>query len=345
MNIQNIISMPHDTPPTQGEVIEVAPGILWARMPLPMALDHVNIYALADGDGWVLVDTGMNSRKSRAILADLMAGPLGGKPIHRVLVTHHHPDHIGMAGWLQAEHGAQIWTSRTAWLMARMLVLDEQATWPAETVEFYRRAGMHPGILAARLAERPFNFADSVAPLALGFHRVDQDDVLQIGARRFQVHLGNGHAPHHITLWSLDDDVVIAGDQILPGISPNLGVYPTEPEADPVGEWLESCSRLLAMARPNHFVLPGHKLPFTGLAPRLTQLIENHHGALNRLRSHLREPSTAAGCFDTLYGRSIGAGEYGLALVEALGHLNHLRRQGEVERRLGADGAWHWSAV
>jgi len=342
MNQHQTIRMPFETPPEPGAMTEVAPGILWARMPLPGKLDHVNIYALADGDGWVLVDTGMNSRKGRGILTGLIDGPLAGKPIHKVLVTHHHPDHIGMAGWLRETYGTEIWTSRTAWLLARMLVLDEQENWPAETVEFYRRAGMDAEILAARLAERPFNFADSVAPMALGFHRVDQGDVLHIGKRRWQVHLGNGHAPDHITLWSKDDDLVIAGDQILPGISPNLGVYPTEPGADPVGEWLESCARFLPLARPGHFVLPGHKLPFTGLAPRLTQLIDNHHSALDRLRAHLREPAIATGCFNALYGRSIGHGEYGLALVEAVGHLNHLHRLGEVDRRLGPDGAWLW---
>ncbi len=342
MNIARPIRMPFETPPATGAVIEVTQGIFWARMPLPMKLDHVNIYALADDDGWTLVDSGMNSGKSQRIMADLLAGPLGHLPLKRVLVTHHHPDHVGLAGWLAQTYGAEVMMSRTAWLMARMLVLDVQESWPHETVEFYRRAGMDADILAARLAERPFNFADVVAPLALGFRRIEAGDVLHLANRKWDVHFGHGHAPDHVTLWSRTDDIVIAGDQILPGISPNLGVYPTEPEADSVGEWLESCTRLLPLARPDHLVLPGHKLPFTGLAARLEQLIDNHHGALARLRTHLREPATAASCFMALYGRSIGAGEYGLALVEAIGHLNHLHRLGEISREPGADGAYRW---
>lgn len=337
-----IIRSPWPAPPASGEVVEVAPDILWARMPLPMKLDHVNIYALADADGWTLIDTGMNTAKSRAIMAALLDGPLAGRPLARVLVTHHHPDHIGLAGWLRDTYGAEIWTTRTAWLMARMLVLDEQDRWPPETEDFYRKAGMDPEILAERLATRPFNFADSVAALRLGYHRIAQGDQLSLAGRRWAVELGNGHAPDHITLWSQDDNLVIAGDQILPGISPNLGVYPTEPHADTVGEWLHSCTRFLPMARPDHLVLPGHKLPFVGLAPRLGQLIDNHHAALDRLRSHLRVPSTAAGCFAPLYGRKIGTGEYTLALVEAIGHLNHLHKRGEIFRELRADGAYHW---
>ncbi len=334
------ITFPYDTPPEQGHMTEVAPGIHWIRLPLPMKLDHVNIYALEDGEGWTLVDTGFNSARGREIWADLLAGPLQGKPVHRVIVTHHHPDHVGMAGWLQSAHGAGLWTTRTAWLFARMLTLDVQAVWPQETLLFYRRAGMDRAFYDKRRAERPFNFADVVAPMPLGFHRISEGDVLRIGARDFTVRLGHGHAPDHITLWS--KDVVIAGDQVIPGISSNLGVYATEPEADPVGEWLQSCEKLRPFARPDHLVLPGHKLPFYGLETRLNQLIDNHHTALNRLIAHLETPHTAAQCFQPLFRRKISDGEYGLALVEAVGHLNHLHRIGQVTRRRGENDAWLW---
>ena len=334
------LRFPHETPPEGAEMIEVAKGVHWIRLPLPMKLDHVNVYALEDGDGWTVIDTGMNSRKGRALWEALMAGPLQGRPIKRVLLTHHHPDHVGMAGWLQAEHGAELWTTRTAWLFARMLTLDVQETWPEETLAFYRSAGMDKAFYEKRRAERPFNFADVVAPMPLGFKRLDEGDTLQIGDRSFTVRLGQGHAPDHITLWS--DDVVIAGDQIIANISSNLGVYATEPEADPVGAWFEACERLKPFAEPHHLVLPGHKLPFTGLKTRLTQLINNHHTALDRLKSHLTEPRTAAECFQPLFKRSIGDGEYGLALVEAVGHVNHLYKIGEVSRERRADGAFLW---
>ena len=155
--------------------------------------------------------------------------------------------------------------------------------------------------------------------------------------------MGNGHAPEHATLWA--DDIVIGGDQLIPSISPNLGVYATEPMANPVADWLESCERLLAFATPSQLVLPGHKLPFYGLPTRLRQLIDNHHGALARLETYLAQPHTAAACFQVMFKRSIGPGEYGLALVEAYAHCQHLWHAGRATRVMGDDGAWMWQAV
>lgn len=333
---------PFETPPGEGEALEVALGIHWIRMPLPMKLDHVNCYALDDGDSWTVIDTGLDSRRSRAIWTTLLAGPLAGKPVKRVLVTHHHPDHIGLAGWFQTEHGAELATTRTAWLMARMLTLDVQARAVSETLAYWRSAGMDPAIYDQREAERPFNFADVVAPMPLGFRRIQEGDVIQTAGRTWDVRIGHGHAPEHATLWSRTGDVVLGGDQLLASISPNLGVYATEPEADPVAEWLETCERLSAFAKDSQLVLPGHKLPFTGLPTRMRQLIDNHHGALNRLVAALDQPRTAVDCFDILFKRRIGAGEYGLALVEAMAHLNHLYHAGQVTRTRRDDGAWGW---
>ncbi|WP_298974000.1 MBL fold metallo-hydrolase [uncultured Roseobacter sp.] len=331
---------PWEDPPSEGAAIEVATGVLWMRLPLPMKLDHVNVYALDDGDSWTVIDSGFASNRSKAIWQQLMAGPLQGKPIGRVVVTHHHPDHIGLAGWLQSEHGAELITTRTAWLMARMLTLDEQAVPSAENLAFYRSAGMDAEIYAQRAQERPFNFSDVVTQLPLGFTRIKQGDTLKMGGRLWDVHIGNGHAPEHATFWSRDDNLVLAGDQILPSISPNIGVYATEPMADPIAEWLEACERLSTLARPDHLVLGGHKLPFTGLPMRMRQLIDNHHGALKRLLAYLDTPKSAAECFAPLFKRTIGPGEYGLALVEAVAHLSHLYQDGLAMRSRREDGAW-----
>ena len=344
MNAPTGLRYPWPEPPAEGEAIEVAEGVLWIRLPLPMALDHVNVYALDDGESWTIVDTGFASKRSRAIWEKVLAGPLAGKPVGRVIVTHHHPDHVGLAGWFQSEHGATLWTTRTAWLFSRMLQLDEQAVPAQETVAFYRSAGMDPKILEARRNERPFNFADVVHPMPLGFKRIKEGDVIRIGGRDWDVHIGNGHAPEHATFWSRDDNLVLSGDQILPSISSNIGVYATEPEADPVGDWMEACERLSQYAREDHLVLGGHKTPFTGLPLRMRQLIDNHHGALKRLEEFISEPRVAGDCFPPLFKRKIGASEYGLALVEAFAHLNHLYQTGKASRTMREDGAWVWQA-
>ena len=330
---------PFPEPPETGTAIEVAPGVLWFRLPLPMKLDHVNIYALEEADGWTLIDTGMRTKAGIAALKAVMAGPLGGKPVTRVILTHHHPDHVGLAGRLIRD-GAELWSTRTAYLTARMLTLDAQNSYPPETMTFYQRAGMDAEVLETRAKDRPFNFADVCDPLPLGYKRLRQDDELRFGGRNWRVHIGNGHAPEHATFWSLDDNLVLAGDQILPSISPNIGVYPTEPEADPVGEWLEACERFATFAREDHLVLGGHKLPFVGLPTRLRQLIGNHHGVLDRLRDHLGTACSAGECFQPIFKREIGAGEYGLALVEAFAHCQHLFHTGEARRTTREDGAY-----
>ena len=342
---KNGLRFPWSEPPAEGAAIEVADGVLWMRMPLPMVLDHVNIYALADEDGWTIVDTGFNSKRGRAIWEKLLVGPLAGRPVRRVLITHHHPDHVGLAGWLQNRTGATLLATRTAWLMARMLCLDDQACPAPETLRFWRRAGMDPTILAKRAVERPFNFADVVWPIPLGFQRIKQDDVLHLAGRDWVVHIGNGHAPEHATLWSQSDNLVLAGDQVLSSISPNIGVYATEPQADPVGEWLEACNRFVGLANAAHLVLGGHKMPFTGLPLRLRQLIDNHHGALVRLCDVLDQPKAATECFMVLFKRKIGDAEYGLALVEAYAHLSHLYQHGHLSREIREDGAYVYRRI
>ena len=336
-----MIRHPFDTPPDPGTAIEVAEGVWWMRLPLPMKLDHVNVYALDDGDGWTLIDTGFDTKRTRREWEALLAGPLGWRKVRRVVATHHHPDHIGLAGWFQTQ-GAELVTTRTAWLYARMLVLDVQDLPTPEAIEFWRGTGMPAAELQRRSTERPYNFADVVAPLPLGFTRLIEGQTIRMGGRDWVVRMGDGHAPEHATFWEIGGNLVIGGDQLLPGISANIGVYPTEPMADPLGEWLTSCARLAPFAKDDQLVLPGHKLPFTGLPFRLTQMVENHHGALNRLAAFLSEPRRAAECFVPVFGREIGGDAYGMALVEAVAHLNHLLVAGRAKRIVADDGAWLW---
>lgn len=315
---------------------------MWARLPLPMALDHVNVYFLDDGDGWTLVDTGLDWPTGRAALEAVLEALPG--PVTRVLVTHHHPDHVGLAGMLQAR-GAELLMPRTGWLTARMLWLDEQALPDAQAIAYWRAAGMPADMIAAKAAERPFNFRDMIAELQPGFTALEEGARLRMGGRAWRIRFGQGHAADHATLWEEGGPLVIAGDQMLPGISPNISLYPTEPGADPLGGWLESCTRLAEHARDDQLALCGHKLPFTGLPLRLEQLASNHHAALRRLLAHIATPRVAAECFAPLFKRPIDAGIYGMALGEAMAHLMHLVHTGAATRWRRDDGAWLWQAI
>lgn len=339
-----MIKTPFEVPPAEGEAIEVAPGVLWMRLPLPMALDHVNVYAFDEGDSWTIVDTGFASKRSRSIWEKLLSGPLSGKPVSRLIGTHHHPDHIGLAGWF-IERGAELCMARTGWLMARMLTLDVQSVPSPEAVTFYSRAGMEAAVLEKRKTERPFNFADCVVPLPQGYTRLVEGKTIEFAGRTWDIRMGNGHAPEHVTLWSREDGIVIGGDQLLLSISPNLGVYPTEPEADPVADWIDSCEKFQPFAKDDQLILGGHKLPYFGLPKRLEQMILNHHEALERLEAFLDTPKSAGQCFIPLFKRKIGGGEYGLALVEAVAHLNHLHQTSRVTREIGPDGAYLFKRI
>ena len=332
----------HDVP--EGiSAVEVHDGVLWIRLPLPFALNHVNVFALREDDGWSLVDSGLNSGLTRDLWQGLLSGPLEGAPVRRVLLTHHHPDHVGLAGWFKSVHGSEIWAPRTVWLLARMLTLDVQDRHSPEALEFYRAAGMDSEVYDRLANSRPFNFADCVYPIPTGFKRIVDGETIEVGGKLWDVRFGHGHAPAHATLWCRDAPLVIGGDQFLGDITPNIGVYNTEPEAIPLTEFLASCERFREHARCEQLVLPGHRRPFTGLPIRLVQLIENHNEALERLLEELREPRTTVQCFEAVFGHPVSDDEFGFALAEATAHLNHLWVHAKVDRHRRSDGAWLWT--
>ena len=232
--------------------------------------------------------------------------------------THHHPDHIGFHGWFVEQFGAEYVSTQVAYLTARMLTLDVQDSYSPGQIDFYRRAGMRADLLAKRETERPFNFSDMVHPIPVGFTRIEEGDVIEMGSRIWDIRVDHGHAPDHASFWSRDDNLVLSGDQVIASISSNIGVYPTEPDANPLAEWMNSCARLQEFATADHLALPGHKLPFIGMPLRLKQLLENHHGALDRLRADLKSPKTAGEIMLAVFKRNIGDGEYGLGLVEGM---------------------------
>jgi len=338
------LTFPFPDPPGAGEAVAVAPGILWLRLPLPMALDHVNVYALEDDDGWTLVDTGMDTPPARAAWEAALAGPLAGREVSRVLVTHFHPDHVGLAGWLCERTGAALTTTRTSFMCAKMLQLDRWDEPPEGAVAFYRAAGYGAAEIETMRARAKYGFSRVCSPLPTGFRRIAEGDTVRIGARDWRVLTGHGHAPEHAVLWCEADGLVLAGDQVLPRITSNIGVYPTEPEGDPLGDFLDSCEVLRAALPTDVLVLPGHNEPFTGVRTRLGQFIDHHADSLDALQASLSKPRTALECFDVLFDREIGDGLRGFAIVEAVAHLNRLCAAGRA-RRDTADGVHRYTAT
>ena len=340
------ISFPIKNVPENNELVQVIKNIFWARMPLPSPLNHVNVYIIEDDLGLTIIDTGLNTQETRLRWKSLLKKYFKDRKLERVIITHHHPDHFGLAGWFKKNYGAEIYCSRTSYLMARMLTLDVQEKMSSEAALFYMRAGMPKDTIEKRQKIRPMNFSDTVHSIPLGFKRIREDEEIILAGQSWKIVFGHGHAPSHATFWSTKDSIVFVGDQVLPGISPNLGVYPTEPEADTVGDWISSCRKLLRIADNNKLVLPGHKLPFTGLSIRLEQLIRNHKSAIKRIERRLSKgPLNTVDLFRTIFKREIKEKEYSLALVEAVGHMNHLYAMGQVSRELNADGVYLWSKI
>lgn len=340
------IKFPITNPPKDLEVIRVRENIYWARMRIPEPLNHVNVYIAVDRDDLTIIDTGMSTKENKLRWKNLLNMHFKDKSVSRVIVTHHHPDHYGLAGWFSKEFDSQIISSRTSYLMARMLTLDVQNNISAEAKLFYLRAGMPNDMLEKRTKIRPMNFSDFVHTIPLGFKRIQNNEKIKIAGENWKIIFGNGHAPSHATFFSKESNIVIVGDQVLPGISSNLGVYATEPEADTVGDWITSCRKLKRLANNEQLVLPGHRLPFTGLSIRLEQLIRNHTAALKRIERKLGQGSfKTVDLFKTIFMREIKESEFGLALSEAAGHMNHLYLKGKISRKLNNDGAYLWTKI
>jgi glyoxylase-like metal-dependent hydrolase (beta-lactamase superfamily II) len=325
--------------PEPGELIEIAPGIGWARLPVPGSLKHINVWAIEDGDGVALVDTGLDIAPSRDAWEALFAGPLAGRAVTRIIVTHFHPDHIGLAGWLTGRLGVALWMTREEWLFARMLTSDIRAAPPPEAIAWWRAAGWSEERIEAEQAKGWGRFASVVSPVPVSFVRMHDGDALDIGGRTWRVVVGSGHCPEHACLVDEAGGVMIAGDQVLPRITSNVSLSLSEPMADPLGDWLASIDKLHRLS-DDLLVLPSHGEPFTGLHARLDTLRDGHLGRLDALREHLSEPRRAVDCFPILFGRAIDDSILGLATGEAMAHLRRLEVEGRAGRELRDGVAW-----
>lgn len=336
---------PLGEPPPAGEAREIAPGVHWVRMPLPFVLQWINLWLIEDGEGWTIVDTGIALEQSREYWRQIFEATLKGKPVTRVICTHMHPDHMGLAGWICRKFGAELWMSRLEYITGRMLVADTGREAPEEGVRFYRAAGWDEDAIDSYKI-RFGGFGKAVSKMPDAYRRIADGDVIEIGGRPWRVITGNGHCPEHACLWQEELKLFISGDQVLPRISSNVSVFPTEPEADPLSDWLNSCHKLLRAVPNDVLVLPSHNEPFLGLHERLNNLIEGHEKALARVLHRLKQgPKRAVDLFMALFARKIGPDLVGMATGESIAHVNCLIGRGLARRELGEDGVARYVAV
>jgi glyoxylase-like metal-dependent hydrolase (beta-lactamase superfamily II) len=339
------LQYPSGEPPAPGAAREIAPGVHWVCMPLPFALKWINLWLIEDGEGWTLVDTGLALEDSRNHWRAVFETTLNGKPITRVICTHMHPDHVGLAGWICRKFGARFWMSRLEYVVCRMLVADTGREAPEEGVRFYRGAGWDEDSIA-HYKSRFGGFGMAVSRLPDAYHRISDGDAIEIGGRPWRVVTGNGHSPDHVCLWQEDAKLFISGDQVLPRISSNVSVFPTEPQADPLSDWIASCRKLLGAVPNDVLVLPSHNEPFIGLHERLQALIDGHERSLARLHARLREgPKRAVDLFGAMFARKIGPEILGMATGEAIAHLNCLIGRGLARAYTDADGVVRYESV
>tara|TARA_R110002049_G_scaffold56036_18_gene154929 strand:- start:1394 stop:2485 length:1092 start_codon:yes stop_codon:yes gene_type:complete len=331
--------------PEPGQPREIVPGVLWLRMPLPMALDHINLYLLEDVDGWWIVDTGIALGPTQALWESVFDQHLGGKPVKAVLSTHHHPDHTGMAGWLcerwrvpfyitEAEYFTGLSFSRT---------LPEHFSW--SVAQHMERAGYTQQQIEASREEFS-GFGSIITPMPTAYRRLVDGAYLSINGNRWQVVVGRGHCPEHACLYSSALNILISGDQVIPRITSNISVSAVEPEGNPLKEWLNSHEHFLERLPADALVLPAHNTPFYGLHERLRYLIEHHEEHLLALEEAcLDSACTAMELLPVLFKRPLEGHNLGLAMGECIAHLNYLVQRGQLSRELHDDGCYRYRSV
>ncbi len=339
------LSYPFETTPGPGEAVDVAPGVKWLRMPLGGPLQAINVWAIRDGEGWAIVDTGIAGVPTRDAWRAAFQGPLEGRPVTRVFVTHMHPDHIGMAGWLTRKFDCQLWITRLEFVTCRSLALDTGREAPEVALKFYRACGWDEDAID-QYKTRFGGFGRGLHVLPDSFRRLNDGERIRIGDHDWEVVVGCGHSPEHASLWCADLKLMISGDQVLPKISSNVSVFPTEPEADPLSDWLTSLAAIKTRVPDEVLVLPAHNEPFHGLHARLDHLVAGHERGLARLAKTLAEPRRVVDVFSVLFRRPIGPELLGLATGESLAHLNCLRKRGLALRERDEAGIdWYRAAA
>jgi glyoxylase-like metal-dependent hydrolase (beta-lactamase superfamily II) len=329
-----------DSKPEAGETMPVADGIHWLRMPLPMDLNHINLWLLEDDGGWAIVDTGIGTDTSKDIWRNTFSGTMANRPVTHVIATHLHPDHMGCAGWLTRQFDVDLWMTREEYMLGRLLVADTGKPAPEEAIRFYAAAGFSEEHLQ-EYRERFGFFGRMVSRPPESYVRIHENDRLALGELSWRAIIGRGHSPEHACLYCEERNLLISGDQVLPTISANVSVWPTEPEANPLKHWLDSLSDLREQIPEDVLVLPAHGKPFRGAHERIDAIIAEHARRLDSLHKYLARSCRAIDTFEVLFRRRVPGSHRMMATGEAIAHLHYLVANGDAVADTDPLGV-HW---
>lgn len=340
-----MLNYPYDESPASGQVTEIVPGVLWLRMPLPMELDHINLYLLEEDDGWWIIDTGIAIDPTQELWEQVFAEHLGGKPVKAVVSTHYHPDHIGMAGWLCEKWRVPFYMTEGEYFtgLSFSRTTREHFSWTSE--QYLKGCGYTPEQVE-RAREHFGGFGPYITPMPTAYRRLVDGGTLTINGNRWQIVVGSGHSPEHACLYCAALNILISGDQVIPRITSNVSVTAAEPDANPLKDWLNSHERFLEALPADALVLPAHNTPFYGLHERLRYLIEHHEDHLLALEEACCEGEpTAMELLPVMFKRKLDQNHIGLALGECNAHLNFLLHRGQLARGVDEQGRCRYRSV
>ena len=329
--------------PAAGETLEVSPGVHWLRMPLPSSLKHVNLWLLDEGDGWTIVDCGIAAETTKQLWRRVLAAAARGKPVRRVIVTHMHSDHLGLAQWLCETQGARLWMSAADYRWAQRMLGATGEAFGAKAAAYLLRHGVEPGSLIDLARTQPSPYPALVPGLPPLYRAIADGQEVDIGGRTWRALAAEGHTPEHLSFYCASLDLMIAGDMLLPSISPYVGVPATTPEANPLPGFLRSLDRFLALS-DRTLVLPSHGNPFRGIASRVAELHRHHRDRLADVRNHCAVPRSAAELVPLVFRQALDDRQCMLAIAEIIAHANALESMGQLRRQEGAHGVVRFAA-